>query len=473
MRYLKTSQIGFLFLCLVAFYASSAQESQFKSIPLTDMQAFNKPGENWVLTSNFFSDYSEPWNTKKLDKGTGVIVNNLSKNQSSHLITNEEFGDIDLELDFMMDKDSNSGVYLQGRYEVQLADSWRNPDPTFADCGGIYQRWNDSLDIKGFEGMAPLSNVSRAPGLWQHLRIRFRAPRFDTNGNKISNAQFDEVYLNGVLVQQQVEVTGPTRASIFNDEKASGPLVFQGDHGKVAFKNIQHHSLDQLTESNGRQGIGAIIVKPDDRPYILRSFMMFGDKKLDYVVSVGDYQGINYSYDLRQGAWFQVWRGEFMDATEMWHNRGEDQLARPLGSVIPFNDSPAVAELPNTNAKWPDSITFDNLQSDSYLLDKKGVPTFNYTINGTKISDEISPSTDNSGLTRTLRVENPNENLYCRLASADTIEQVKKGLYCINGSYYIQLDTALNPLIRSQGQQQEMLISLKKLNSPLTYSLIW
>ena len=473
MRYLKTFQIGFLFLCLGAFHVSSAQETKFTSIPLTDMQAFDKPGENWMLTSNFFSDYSEPWNTRKLDQGTGVIINNLSKNHSSHLITNEEFGDIDLELDFMMDKDSNSGVYIQGRYEVQLADSWRNPDPTFADCGGIYQRWNDSLDIKGFEGMAPLSNVSRAPGLWQHLRIRFRAPRFDANGNKTSNAQFDEVYLNGVLVQQQVEVTGPTRASIFNDEKASGPLVFQGDHGKVAFKNIQHHPLSQLTESNGRQGIGAIVVKPDDRPYLLRSFMMLGDKKLDYVVSVGDHQGLNYSYDLRQGAWFQVWRGEFIDATEMWHNRGEDQLARPLGSVIPFNDSPAIAELPNMNAKWPDSVTFDNLKSESYLLDKKGVPTFKYTINGIKISDEISPSTDNSGLTRTLSAENPNENLYCRLASADTIEQVKTGLYCINGSYYIQLDTALNPLIRSQGQQQEMLISLKKLNSPLIYSLIW
>lgn len=473
MRYNKTSQIGYLFLCIVAFFTSNAQETQFTSIPLTDLRAFDKPGENWVVTSNFLSDFSEPWNTRKLAKGTGVIVNDLSKKHSSHLVTKEEFGDMDLELEFMMDKDSNSGVYLQGRYEVQLFDSWCNPDPTFADCGGIYQRWNDSLKIQGYEGMAPLSNVSRAPGLWQHLRIRFRAPRFDVNGNKTTNARFDEVYLNGVMVQQQVEVTGPTRASLFDNEKAIGLLVFQGDHGKVAFRNLRYRPFRELAESNGRQGIGAIVVKPDDRPYLLRSFMMLGDKKLDYVVSVGDPQGLNYSYDLRQGAWLQVWRGEFMDATEMWHNRGEDQLARPLGSVVPFTDAPAVAQLSDRNAKWPDSVAFDNLQSEGYLLDKKGVPTFNYTINGTKVSDKISPSTDNSGLTRTLSVENPNGNLYCRLISADTIEQVKKGLYRVDGSYYIRLDSDLKPLIRSQGQRQEMLVSLKKLNSPLTYSVIW
>src|SRR5690606_29433465 len=120
-------------------------------------------------------------------------------------------------LDFMMARGSNSGVYLQGRYEVQLFDSWTKTNPSYSDCGGIYQRWDDTKN-RGYEGTAPLVNVARAPGLWQHLQIRFRAPRFDSKGMKIENARFESVYLNGVLVQQQIGLTGPTRSPLSNEE---------------------------------------------------------------------------------------------------------------------------------------------------------------------------------------------------------------------------------------------------------------
>jgi len=473
MNYLQKLYFGIMFLGIGFFRTGYSQETEFKEIPLNDLSAFTQAGENWIVASEFFSDYSEPWNLKKIASGKGMLINDLSKKHRSHLITKEEFGDMDLELDFMMDKDSNSGVYLQGRYELQLFDSWRNPDPTFADCGGIYQRWDDSLKIKGYEGIAPLSNASRAPGLWQHLRIRFQAPRFDANGNKTANARFNEVYLNGILVQQQIEVTGPTQASFLNDEKALGPLVFQGDHGKVAFRNIRYRPLSQLTGSNGSSGVGAIVVKPEERPYLLRSFMMFEDKKLDYIISVGSPQGLNYSYDLREGAWLQVWRGDFIDATEMWHNRGEDQMAKPLGGVVAFTDTPAVTELHDPDMVWPDSVKFDNLHSEDYTLDKNGVPTFNYMINGTKIADKISPSPDGSGLRRTLNVENPSGDLYCRIISAHKIESLEKGLYRVDGAYYIQMDRSIEPLIRSKGQLQEMLVSLKKSKSTLTYTVIW
>ncbi len=466
----------YLTLFVVIFLSpqiTTSQESKFEDISLNDLSAFNNAGKNWVVTSEFSNDYSKPWNLKKIAAGKGMLINNLTDKYRSHLVTNREFGDVEVELDFMMDKGSNSGVYLQGRYEVQLLDSWLDSDPTFADCGGIYQRWDVSRTVKGYEGMAPLSNASRAPGLWQHLRIRFQAPRFDAKGNKTANARFEEVYLNGVLVQQQVEVTGPTRASLFNDEKSSGPLVFQGDHGKVAFRNIRYRPLGPKTVSEDENDTGAIVVKPDDKPYLLRSFMMFGDKKLDYIVSMGSPQGLNYSYDLRQGAWLQVWRGGFMDATEMWHSRGEDQLAKPLGSVVRFSDTPTVAQLSDTNMAWPDSLAFDDLHNDGYLLDKKGIPTFKYTVKGTKVSDKISPSSDDSGLNRTLTTENPSGNLFCRVISARKIEPVDKGLYRIDGSYYIRMDRNFKPFIRSNGQGQEMLVSLKNPGSILTYSIIW
>jgi hypothetical protein len=274
-------------------------------------------------------------------------------------------------------------------------------------------------------------------------------------------------------VQQQVEVTGPTRASIFDDEKALGPLVFQGDHGKEGFRNIRYRSLGTETDAKGNGRIGAIVIKPDNKPYLLRSFMMFDDKKLDYIISMGAPDGLNYSYDLRQGAWLQVWRGGFMDVTDMWHSRGEAQLARPLGSVVPFSDSQTVARLSDTNMAWPDSLAFDDLQNDGYLLDKKGVPTFKYTVNGIKVSDKISPSSDGFGLNRTLTTENSSANLYCKVISATKIELVDKGLYRVDGIYYIRMDKNIEPLIRTNDQRREMLVSLNNPQSSFTYSVIW
>lgn len=471
----------FKYLLLLGILHSKIGHSQsidFTSIPLTNLKEFKDPGENWIVTSDFRSDYAEPWKLKKLDDGTGTVINDLSEKNRSHLVTKKEFGDLVVELDFMMDKGSNSGVYLSGRYEIQLFDSWLNPDPTFADAGGIYQRWDESRKEKGYLGMAPLQNAALAPGLWQHLQIRFKAPRFDAKGNKTANARFEKVYLNGVLVQQQVEVTGPTRASLFDDEKPEGPLVLQGDHGKVAFRNIRYRTLRPLPVKEkeipaGPIPAGPIVARSDKKPYLLRSFMESGDKKLNYVISMGSPQGLNYSYNLRQGAWLQVWRGGFMDATEMWHHRGKSQLARPLGSVVPFSDAPAVAKLSDAGAKWPESLAFDELQNEGYLLDREGVPTFRYATHGTKIADKIVPLPDGKAFMRTLTVENPTDDLYCRAVSASRIEQVDKELFRVDGTYYIKVDRHLNPLIRKNGQKQEMLFSLNNLNSPLTYYIIW
>jgi hypothetical protein len=126
-------------------------------------------------------------------------------------------------------------VYLQGRYEVQIFDSWGVEKPGFGDCGGIYQRGRDG---ERFEGHSPRENASRPPGEWQTFDIIFQAPRFDAAGGKTANARFVRVVHNGVVIHENVEVTGPTRAATFEDEKALGPLMLQGDHGPVAYRNI-------------------------------------------------------------------------------------------------------------------------------------------------------------------------------------------------------------------------------------------
>ena len=165
-----------------------------------------------------------------------------------------EHGDLELELEFMTPKGTNSGIYFQGRYEIQLLDSWGVKEPTFADCGGIYERWNEALEegAKGYEGHAPSVNASKAPGLWQKLYIRFTAPRFDQEGNKIKNARFDYVYHNGVLLHQDVEITGPTRAAAFENEQPFGPFDDPGRPRSGGLSNLRYkkYGAKQLELTN-------------------------------------------------------------------------------------------------------------------------------------------------------------------------------------------------------------------------------
>lgn len=213
----------------------------FTEIPLNDLSSFKPTGTNWKVVGGVIADRNEEKGLTTSD-GSGVLVNMGDAENNEHIFTSFEHGDIELELDVMMPKNSNSGLYFQGRYEIQLFDSWGVKEPKYSDIGDIYQRWDETKENgkNGYEGTAPSTNTAKAPGLWQHFKIIFHAPKFDESGNKTKNAWFEEVWLNGVLIQNNVEVTGPTQAAMFNDEKPTGPFVIQGDHGAVAFKNIKY-----------------------------------------------------------------------------------------------------------------------------------------------------------------------------------------------------------------------------------------
>ncbi|RPI02417.1 MAG: DUF1080 domain-containing protein [Calditrichaeota bacterium] len=171
--------------------------------------------------------------------GQGVVVNGANGN-TRHLISRDEFGDIRLHIEFLIPQESNSGIYFMGRYEIQIRDSYHN-DSHYAgnECGGIYQRWDETREPKGFEGVSPRVDAAKAPGQWQWFDVVFRAPHFDQNGHKIRNACFEKVYHNGFLIHQDIEISGPTRSSLFEDEKPQGPLMLQGDHGAVAYRNLR------------------------------------------------------------------------------------------------------------------------------------------------------------------------------------------------------------------------------------------
>lgn len=204
---------------------------------------------NWRIVSDAMADFTQK-DAFTTTMGTGVLANVPAKPEYGRkfdIMTALEHGDMDLELDYMLAKGSNSGIYLQGRYELQLFDSWGVKALSVHDNGAIYERWDETKPDgrKGYEGTAARQNVSRAPGLWQHLRIAFQAPRFDASGKKIANARMLRVELNGVLIHENVELTGPTRGPLAENEVPRGPLLLQGDHGPVAFRSIRYVLYDK------------------------------------------------------------------------------------------------------------------------------------------------------------------------------------------------------------------------------------
>jgi len=220
---------------------------QTEELELNDLSAFKDPAKTWSVAGSVSANLEEK-NSLETTKGTGVLVNQPTKRRhGKDLYTNFEHGDIDLEFDYMMAQGSNSGLYLQGMYEIQLLDSWGKKYPSSGDNGGIYERWDDSKpeSQKGYQGFPPRQNVSKAPGLWQHMKISFQAPRFDAQGNKTENAKILSIKLNGVTIHENVELQGPTRGAMAAKEVAKGPIRIQGDHGAVAFKNIKYTLIDE------------------------------------------------------------------------------------------------------------------------------------------------------------------------------------------------------------------------------------
>jgi len=143
------------------------------------------------------------------------------------LYTEEKFGDCTIEVEFMVPKGSNSGVYVMGEYEVQILDSYGKKKVGPGDLGGLYG------------AAAPKVNASKKPGEWQKFVIDFRAPRFDMSGKKTGNAKFVKVTLNDEIIHENVEMKGPTPGGLTGKEVPAGPLMFQGDHGPVVFRTIK------------------------------------------------------------------------------------------------------------------------------------------------------------------------------------------------------------------------------------------
>ena len=209
----------------------------------------------------------------------------------------------------------------------------------------------------------------------------------------------------------------------------------------------------------------------------IRSFVqMPGEKtKRTHSLSVGSPTGMHYTLDLDQMALLQVWKGDFANVTEMWYERGEPQLLTPLGEVVYLPGQTPLMLLSNENATWPDSVDENTLQYKGLTVDKRGVPTTEYTLAGATVKDVIRPEGD--ALVRTLTLSgSPVGTLYCRVAVGKSAEEVSKGLYAIDDrSYYVRFDPKAGVKLRQSNGKQELLLPVEMKNGAgsVQYSIVF
>ena len=206
------------------------------------LDAWRKPAGDWIVSGDSTAQSGNP---KLLDAkpGRGTLVNGKT-GKTRNLLTVENFGDLEAHFEFLVPKGSNSGVKFEGFYEIQIADSFGVTKPTASHCGGIYPRAEMLPRYRHIdEGTPPLVNAARPAGEWQSLDVTFRAPRFGRDGQKVENARFDRVVLNGQVIHENVQVKSPTGHVWRQQEVAQGPILLQGDHGPVAFRNIRVRPL--------------------------------------------------------------------------------------------------------------------------------------------------------------------------------------------------------------------------------------
>ncbi|MFI5454902.1 MAG: DUF1080 domain-containing protein [Isosphaerales bacterium] len=206
------------------------------------VDGWREPTGGWIVAGEARPDRK---NESRLvaEPGHGVLVNGVT-GKTRNLLSKPDFGDVEAHFEFQVPKGANSGVKFETLYEIQIHDSFGVAKPTATHCGGIYPRAEMLPRYHHIDdGVPPRVNAARRAGEWQTLDVIFRAPRFDASGTKIKNARFDKVVLNGQVIHQDVELKTPTGHAWRLKEIARGPILLQGDHGPVAFRNIRVKAL--------------------------------------------------------------------------------------------------------------------------------------------------------------------------------------------------------------------------------------
>lgn len=565
------------------------------------LASFENNKGSWSEVAKVWTDPLQS-NSELFSEGKGSIILNTpsKKKPGTDLVSTEKFGDAEVTLVYLMAPGSNSGLYLQGQYEIQLFDSWNKVSVKAGDNGGIYERWDESKPDgqKGYQGYAPRQNASKAPGIWQTLKVQFKAPRFSPSGEKIENARIVSATLNGVTIHENVELFGPTRGALEGGEVAEGPIRIQGDHGPIAiqslevkrfetaapeFKSISYQvfpgSFTQLPTMDGLKaassgkisnfdefvagltsaslskfegtvsvkkagnytfrmtvpnGLGAIqlgqasepiqlregmivaeialqageipfviwVSKPTDwtaqgfylsasaeamwqKTYsnpagadfwaadpilvdtketpVLRSFIELPNRsKISHGISVSSQSGTHFSFDLNSNQILRIWRGQFLDATPMWNDRGNG-VSRPMGAVTELSQGTPLfydAAYNPISGEW---------KPKGYQILGDGALTFtSKSEDGKELKDKVQVMSDGKGLSREILLSGNSSQLLVRVAPGKVLTEVAENLYWIEDSgLYLKLNVAgQKPQVGADG-------IFLPVTSSLSYSLLF
>lgn len=183
--------------------------------PAADANAAHKYGTPVALFDTTANPTMDAWGVQHAARPMnwsvvdGVMVNTKGAN---NLVSKEKFTDFKLEAEYKLTQGSNSGIYLRGRYEMQVFDDAGQP-PALTGHMSIYGR------------KAPDTNASRPPGEWQRAEIILV-------GNRVT------VTLNGTRIHDNAAIEGITGGALDNNELTPGPIMIQGDHSIAEFRKV-------------------------------------------------------------------------------------------------------------------------------------------------------------------------------------------------------------------------------------------
>jgi hypothetical protein len=583
--------------------AGPVGELPYTKVGLDDLAQWQTGGtETWKIVSHVSMDraLSDDWKT---DDGKGVLLL-PGKSHDAELISKFNHQDIDFKCEFMLSSKGAASIFLQGHYQLRLTNSWDVNTDTSEICGVI----TNSVNGK------PVINACKAPGLWQTLLIRYKAPRFSRSGKKISNAIIFEIVLNGIRIHKEIEIS-----SSVSDEEKAAPLKIVGHSGPLAFRNIEYKAyndqritlkgttyrafkglfreydtLQKLTPvrtgsadslhwkygdkraqiafdgkveipiegqylfrlraggpawilidenevvnnkntrdytqaftgniqlTKGEHKLSVVYANYDESlvveyagpgipltpltvhsserkvhpvepleltvrstPVIQRGFLTHQGKVNRYAISVGTPSGINYAYDLTTLNLLTLWRGQFLDVSNMWVERGEPQLQIPLGATLELVNTPALLDLTSNDKKWVDTVSVDeNIYAQrGYRINERGLPVFMYSYQGNTIEDYVDANDDVNGIQRTITVnfDKATDVLQFLLGRGKQIESFANGDYAMNDQeYYIRIASGTDAnqltIVESEDGTQELRLLLNaNAGQTLTfkYSLIW
>jgi hypothetical protein len=218
---------------------------------------FRNPGakKTWVVCDNVKLDSADPARLVPVGKGgsADAVILDGEDGRGSDLMTEEKFTDYELHIEFTVPKGSNSGVYNRGLYEIQVFDSFGVAQPAFHDCGALYER------------ARPKENLAKAPGEWQSYDITMKGRKLSLvwNGKPVyrdMDVRYGETDKDAFIRLRNENASKPLELRVKLEEKEGkyvgyfgeggtrsgldgpdrpGPVLLQGDHGPVAYRNIR------------------------------------------------------------------------------------------------------------------------------------------------------------------------------------------------------------------------------------------